>query len=55
MYITGERDRTCSFRDILNGIDGAITLQNIAAIGRGGGDPIVTEGAVFDEKSCDWH
>jgi ribulose-phosphate 3-epimerase len=39
-------------RDILIGIDGGITLQNVAEVARAGADLIVTGSAVFDGKSA---
>jgi ribulose-phosphate 3-epimerase len=39
-------------RDILIGIDGGITLQNVAEVARAGADLIVTGSAVFDGKAA---
>jgi ribulose-phosphate 3-epimerase len=39
-------------RDILIGVDGGITLHNVAEVARGGADLIVAGSAVFDGKSA---
>lgn len=39
-------------RDILIGVDGGITLHNVAEVARAGADLIVTGSAVFDGKSA---
>ncbi len=43
---------TAASRDILVGVDGGITLQNVAEVARAGADLIVTGSAVFDGKSA---
>ncbi len=43
---------TAASRDILVGVDGGITRQNVAEVARAGADLIVTGSAVFDGKSA---
>jgi ribulose-phosphate 3-epimerase len=48
---SGVHHRAIAGAEILLGVDGGVTLENIAEIGAAGADIIVTGSAVFDGKA----